>query len=185
MNQANHEVGFTLIELLVVISIISLLSSVVLSSVSSARKSARDTARAQDFRQFRSAVNQYKTKTGNWPGDSSSNDQVSENCPNVDIYKDLVDGGYLSNMPTDPTESVVACGNIADNANSNDADFYYAWDIYEAEDDRTACFAINNFESSSDAGDLEDLSIVSNYKGGGGSGDLNQNNNDFIYCFDD
>jgi len=163
-----------------------LLSSVVLASLSGARESARDTSRYQDFRQLRQAVNQYRNAEGSWPGDYSGNDQVSENCTGVDIYTDLVDGGYLQSMPTDPSESVVACGSGPYNGNSGDDDFFYAWDEQDNDSNNPeeACFGINNFEAASGAGELSDLNMVSAFDGGGGYGSLNHHRMDFIYCFE-
>ncbi|PSO45814.1 MAG: hypothetical protein BRC25_00835, partial [Parcubacteria group bacterium SW_6_46_9] len=143
-----------------------------------------DTRRYQDFRQLRTAVNQYRSDKNAWPGNNSENVQVSRNCTGVDIYTDLVDGGYLNSMPTDPQESVVACNNVADIDFSDKDDYYYAWDYTEADDNRRACFGINTFESTSDAGSLEDLNQVNTYQGGGGNGDLWQGAHEFIYCFE-
>lgn len=176
--------GFTLIELLVVIAIISLLSSVVLASLSGARESARDSRRYQDFRQIRQAVNQYRNDNGEWPGESSANVIVSKNCASKDIYQDLVGGGYLTEMPTDPSETADCSGNLGDQDGENE--FYYAWD--NEDNDSTnpekACFGINNFESSNDAGELEGLNHLSEFDGGGGGGSLHDGNVDFIYCFE-
>jgi general secretion pathway protein G len=180
----NYSVGFTLIELLVVIAIISLLSSAVLASLSGARESARDSSRYQDFRQIRQAVNQYRNQEGEWPGTNSGNEVVSKNCNSKDIYQDLVGGGYLSEMPTDPSESV-DCGGLGGQDGENE--FYYGWDNEDndpAGKKEKACFGINNFESSNDAGELEDLNHLNEFDGGGGGGSLHDGNVDFIYCFD-
>jgi len=57
--------GFTLIELLVVISIMALLSSIVMSGLSSARSKGRDSKRIQDMVQIRTALELYRTNSGN------------------------------------------------------------------------------------------------------------------------
>jgi len=155
---------------------------VVLASLSGARESARDTSRYQDFRQLRQAVNQYRNAEGSWPGmDSDSNWPVSENCDTTDIYQDLIGGDYLQSMPTDPSESV-DCSNLTDQ--DGDSEFYYGWDNVDNTGTKKACFGINNFESSNDAGELKDLNEVSNYVGGGGGGSLHDGKVDFIYCFE-
>lgn len=64
---SRKSLGFTLIELLVVISIIGILASVVLASMSDAKKSANDTARIQEARQFAIALEMYRSAKGAYP----------------------------------------------------------------------------------------------------------------------
>lgn len=168
--------GFTLIELLVVIAIIGLLSSVVLASLSGARESARDTRRVQDFRQLRTAVNMHLNDTGSYPG--GGDEQVSENCTGTSLYQDLVDGGYLQSMITDPAETTVSCSLHVGSSNE-EGEYYYGWDSENT--GRNNCFSIQNFESSDDAGALENIDQSDETSFGGGGGMYNA---DFVYCFD-
>jgi type II secretion system protein G len=113
MKSGRELTGFTLIELLVVIAIISLLSSVVLASLSSARESARDSRRASDFDQLRKAVQAYITDNTAYPGvDDDLGVRLSEECTGTGMYQDLVDGGYLQEMPTDPIDDVSSCNDL-------------------------------------------------------------------------
>jgi prepilin-type N-terminal cleavage/methylation domain-containing protein len=61
--------GFTLIELLVVIAIIGVLSAIGLVSFKGANQKARDSRRAADIQEIRSALEMYKTdsSTGTYP----------------------------------------------------------------------------------------------------------------------
>ena len=99
----SNEQGFTLIELLVVIAIISLLSSVVLASLSGARASARDTRRQQDMQQLEQALQQYKTRFGEYPAadGGSGRCELSSNSMKAELQP-LIDEGVLSSIPCDP-----------------------------------------------------------------------------------
>jgi prepilin-type N-terminal cleavage/methylation domain-containing protein len=59
--------GFTLIELLVVVSIVGLLSVVIMANVNSTRTKARDTVRALNAKQVKSALQLYYTDNGSYP----------------------------------------------------------------------------------------------------------------------
>lgn len=59
--------GFTLIELLVVIAIIGILASVVLASLNSARLKSRDTARAAQISQAKTAIEMFFIDNGRYP----------------------------------------------------------------------------------------------------------------------
>ena len=59
--------AFTLIELLVVIAIIGLLSSIVLVSLNGARERARKAKAQAELRQFKSAVEVYRSQNGSYP----------------------------------------------------------------------------------------------------------------------
>lgn len=144
-NKADKSRGFTLIELLVVIAIIGILSSVVLAALSGARESARDTKRVQDFRQLRTSIQMHLTSEGEYPGVGDSDHQISEDCTGTNLYQDLVGGGYLSSMPTDPSENVTYCSNVRDSA--SDSDYFYGWDFANGGADREFCISINQFES--------------------------------------
>ncbi|MFT5180105.1 MAG: type II secretion system protein G [Candidatus Paceibacteria bacterium] len=92
--------GFTLIELLVVISIIGLLSSVVLASLDEARGKARDAKRVQDLKAIELALELYQNDHGEYPvcGTTLWIIEGQTNC----LTGALVDGGYMSKLPTDP-----------------------------------------------------------------------------------
>lgn len=85
--------GFTLIELLVVIAIIGILSSVVLASLNSARQKGRDTRRVADIKQLQLALELSYDANGVYPASLSTTT--------------LVGPGYISTLPTDPTDDTV------------------------------------------------------------------------------
>lgn len=95
--------GFTLIELLVVIAIIGLLSSVVLASLNAARAKARDSKRLSDIRAVVQALELYATNNYNSYPLSPTTNSTCGNTPScVGGLTQLVSGGYLSSLPTDP-----------------------------------------------------------------------------------
>ena len=85
--------GFTLIELLVVIAIIGILSSIVLASLNSARKKGRDARRVSDVKQLQLALELYYDANGAYPSAVTA--------------ANLVNAGYISTIPTDPSNSAV------------------------------------------------------------------------------
>ena len=108
--------GFTLIELLVVISIIGLLATIVLVSLNSAREKARDASRKADLHQIQLALQLYYDDNDVYPGENwcdSSVGSCGSSCPcgdnnwasNSGIYTTLVGGGYIQNLPVDPSNS--------------------------------------------------------------------------------
>ena len=120
--------GFTLIELLVVIAIIGLLSSIVFASLDGAREKARDARRISDLQEMEKAMALYFADNGDYPGethcDSSRGSVGSPGCSALTgddwdtttvgyIYRQLVDGGYMSTLPIDPV---------------NDASYYYYYE---------------------------------------------------------
>jgi len=94
--------GFTLIELLVVISIIGILASLILARYSTAEKSARDAQRKSDLNQYRTALENYATKTGGIYiiRTTVGNASTGEPCTT------LLAQSYLSVCPSDPRYSV-------------------------------------------------------------------------------
>ena len=86
-----QERGFTLIELLVVIAIIGILSSVVLASLNSARKKGRDARRISDLKQLQLALELAYDSGGTYPAALST--------------ANLVTPGYISSIPTDPSDN--------------------------------------------------------------------------------
>ena len=89
--KTSYKRGFTLIELLVVIAIIGILASIVLASLDSARKKGRDARRIADVKQIQLALELYY--------DANS---VS---PPALTGANLVTPGYISVLPTDPSNS--------------------------------------------------------------------------------
>ena len=59
--------GFTLVELMVVLAIIGLLSSIVLVSLNAARIKARDATRKSQVSEFKTALELYYSRNGNYP----------------------------------------------------------------------------------------------------------------------
>lgn len=97
--------GFTLIELLVVISIIGLLSALALVSFAGTQKSARDTTRKSDLRQYQTALEIFANKNGGlYPAETSSlgvdasttlcNDLSETTCPEDPKQSDESDYKY-------------------------------------------------------------------------------------------
>ena len=78
--------GFTLIELMVAISIIAILTSIIYVNFGDARAIARDDVRKSDLSQIQLAVELYRSENGQFPA----------------TLDDLVTGGFLPSVPTDP-----------------------------------------------------------------------------------
>ena len=89
--------GFTLIELLVVIAIIGILASIILASLNTARAKGRDARRISDIKQIQLALELYYDANGSFPV-SIYDTNGSGGTPSP-----LVTGGYISNMPFDPS----------------------------------------------------------------------------------
>ena len=87
----SYKRGFTLIELLVVIAIIGILSSIVLASLNSARKKGRDARRISDVKQIQLALELAYDANGQYPTSLSTST--------------LVTPGYISVVPTDPSDN--------------------------------------------------------------------------------
>ena len=87
--KTSYKRGFTLIELLVVIAIIGILSSIVLASLNSARQKGRDARRVSDIKQLQLALELYYDSNSAYPATLS--------------VAALVDNGFISAIPTDPT----------------------------------------------------------------------------------
>jgi prepilin-type N-terminal cleavage/methylation domain-containing protein len=66
-SRINNQIGFTLIELLVVISIIGVLSSVLLVALENARTLARNSVVNQTVRQYKIALELYRTTNNTYP----------------------------------------------------------------------------------------------------------------------
>ena len=99
--------GFTLIEMLVVISLIGILAAIALISFGSVQKSARDTNRKSDIKQYQTALEMYGNLTnGLFPFGNS-----------ISAYSTLC--GYLNNR----LEPDITCSQ--DPKNSADATFDY------------------------------------------------------------
>ncbi len=94
--------GFTLMELLISISIIAVLMAIGIASYGTINRQSRDTRRKSDLEQVRSALEMYRADNGYYPTASGGTF--------VDIatgLADLVSGGYISALPTDPKSTQV------------------------------------------------------------------------------
>lgn len=146
-----------------------------LASLSGARESARDTRRASDFDQLRTAMQMYFNDNGSYAGGGDTGGvRVSSDCNATDIYTDLVDGGYLNEIITDPVDSPSAC----DDPSSSEP--FYGWDSANIGGD--FCFSINKFESGSVPDSLQGFNKQPTTNFGGNA---NLNSADFVYCFAD
>lgn len=88
--------GFTLIELLVAMAIIGILAAVVMASLGSARIRGRDAQRISDIQQIKIALAKYYETNDKYPATIAP----AASSP-------LVTGGFLTNMPLDPTSQTM------------------------------------------------------------------------------
>lgn len=135
--------GFTLIELLAVIAIIGLLSSVVMASLNSARAKARDSLRISQMIELQKAIESYIASNGNPPVCNISKNNSNVWCGGenssvsnplfIAALQPLVDGGFISRIPTDPTEGINHMNyeyyTLPDNNPELDADKWWCGDI--------------------------------------------------------
>lgn len=110
--------GFTLVEMIIVIAIISLLSTIGTSSYTNVLRNARDTKRKADLNEFVKAIKLYQVHHRNGPAEvgycqSSIGNDPGPCPPTSPTYQwernqswiDLVDGGYLEELPVDPVNN--------------------------------------------------------------------------------
>lgn len=94
--------GFTLIELLVVIAIIAILAAVIIAATGSARTSAKDSRRAADLDELRTALEMYNNKEGQYPAGVTSPEALTDDSGAGDK---LTEKGVIQAIPEDPTNS--------------------------------------------------------------------------------
>lgn len=113
--------GFTLVEMIVVLSIVSVLIMLGFGSYSSLSRRARDTKREADLNDFINAINAFQLNERRGPNEGglcessigASGDPCPINPPQngwarpSGVWTDLVDGGYLKELPTDPINNQV------------------------------------------------------------------------------
>jgi general secretion pathway protein G len=78
--------GFTLIELLVVLAIVSMLLSLAVPRYFQSIENAKSTVLSDNLRQLRSTIDKFYADTARYP----------------DSLDELIDKGYLKNLPVDP-----------------------------------------------------------------------------------
>ncbi|MBX4205782.1 type II secretion system GspH family protein [Candidatus Microgenomates bacterium] len=87
--------GFTLIEILVVIAIIGILSTLAIISYTGVQKSARDTQRKSDLKQYQNALEVFSNKNGGfYPSETTAG--------GVSVSSTVCGDMDLSNCPSDP-----------------------------------------------------------------------------------
>lgn len=110
----NRRAGFTLVEVLMVVVIIGILASLIIPAVNIGLKSVRQKAIALECQTIATAIDQYRTKYGDYPPDGSNAELVARHLrkafPNM-AASELTILTAASNSSTggmmDPTESLV------------------------------------------------------------------------------
>jgi len=87
--------GFTIIEVLVVVAVLTILVVLVLVNVSSVRVQSRDRVRIADIQEIRLAVEEYRTRCGEYP--SGLGDATNNGCPAGTTM-----GDFLAQVPENP-----------------------------------------------------------------------------------
>ncbi len=184
--QTKPDRGFTLIELLVVIAIIGLLANLVMAGVNNARAKARDAKRLADIDTLIKAIRMYYIDHGSYPGsDDGSGAEISPDCDS-DLKNDLINGGYLQNVPKDPAENSHC---FANGGEGSDETFFYGWDSGHC-CEGSYCISINRLETQQAINLLSkkypdhdnNLSNGVQYVTGGGDANIGTGD-DFNYCF--
>jgi len=96
MRKILNKKGFTLVELLIVIAIIGVLSALLMANFIGVRQRARDAQRKADLRQIQSALELFRSDTGNYPGSLEFGGQLTNT--------DQPDNNtvYMQKVPLDP-----------------------------------------------------------------------------------
>lgn len=109
--------GFTIVELLIVIVVIAILAAITIVAYNGIQARARDNIRYQDVKSIMKALELYKADKGYYPSwqkdytwkttattcsTSPSNGYSYSSATDGSWLKPLVDGGYLSKVPTPP-----------------------------------------------------------------------------------
>lgn len=152
--------AFTLIELLVVIAIIGILSAVVFASLDTARAKSRDSQRVAQLRQIQTALEMQYADTGAYPTwIGSGNHNGAQNCSQgrenwIHVMNQLVSGGYLTAVPTDPLNTGEYCYFYLDESNTTESGVRcngvrrtdYRWSVFfKAESGSPSGFPIATF----------------------------------------
>ncbi|KKR60925.1 MAG: fibronectin type III, nonfunctional [Microgenomates group bacterium GW2011_GWC1_40_35] len=103
--------GFTLIELLVVISIIGILVGFGTVAFDNALEKGRDTKRKNDLTAVKTALELYFEDNHRYP-DPAGGGSSSDSKTYADWIPQLVQGGYIEQLPIDPTQAGII-GNLA------------------------------------------------------------------------
>ncbi len=139
----NKNRGFTLIELLIVIGIIAILAAAVIVAINPGRQfqQARNATRWSHMNSVMNAIYSYAiTNQGNFPDclpvETDNTKHATPNAP-VDLYAcntvlTITDGGFINQLPEDPTEGGANYDWDGDNAGpDNESDPY--WDHVDEE----------------------------------------------------
>lgn len=113
MIRIHPKTGFTLIELMTVVVIIGLLATSVTLIISKHQQRARDARRVEDITSINEALKLYYQQKFNYPHENdtcsvngslfdTSNCNNSGNWADNGIKTELVNNGYLKNLPVDP-----------------------------------------------------------------------------------
>src|SRR3990167_7174569 len=103
--------GFTLIELLVVISIIGILVGFGTVAFDNDIEKGRDTKRKNDLTAVKTALELYFEDNHRYP-DPAGGGSSSDSKTYADWIPQLVQGGYIEQLPIDPTQAGII-GNLA------------------------------------------------------------------------
>ena len=103
MRKSVRHAGFTLIELIIVISVLAILAGAMVPRFSGRLAAGRDARRLSDINMIRDAIDQYYQDKGVFPpanpNATAGGWDVSDDG---DFIPDLVDKGYLTEVPRDP-----------------------------------------------------------------------------------
>ena len=96
----------TLIELLLVIAIIAIITGLIFVVFGNPQPEARDSRKISELGTLKTALEQYYEKEGNYPNwteSKSASGAIITNSTDVGELGVLVNEGYISNLPNDPS----------------------------------------------------------------------------------
>lgn len=125
----NLKFGFTLIEILVVISIIGILATLILARLGGVEKQGRDARRKSDLNQYRTALENYASKTNGIYPHYTAGQITSSNLCSAKLVS-----GYLATCLTDPREDATYYYHYSSNGTvvgGDNATIYALWATLE------------------------------------------------------